>query len=436
MKKFILISETITGDESYHYTSVKSLYNILYTNTLFLSTTIFDRADVFGDKKFFLSLSRTKSIHLGYVKDYYNATDNQRLVFDSNKLNRKFSSIPVNYFRGNRQNKSEYEDRLISDIPYITNINEYIKRIEILTDTNTYARILDVQSSGNIYGYNDKIYKSIYDLAKKRGIEINFYVTHKDMFMQTNNINNVINDIELDNYEPFKSHSLYDKDGPIAFLTLLLFDKSLLDENYKINPDKWDELKIKIDDFIRKANLSQNINKENVLSKIDKLVQNLDDLFEFRKIIDDLTKNLSFYYRSTPITPLMKSFYLLTNQMKKYKSDNILDLIYKKLDIYNIPKLKNTNNIEIYKIIKPKDDNNVKLPDVLKVDSQIKIKNMNFTYDSYIYLKSYINENNPTILELIKYFALNKVGGATNDDIEKMLNNISNEENVTYKVKE
>ena len=84
--------ETLLPEE-YHYTW--NIYDIIKNNQINLSSGLGGNADQIGTKFFFLSLSRTGSFKLGYKK---NQTSIGRIVFDGNKLNHDFKSIPVDYW--------------------------------------------------------------------------------------------------------------------------------------------------------------------------------------------------------------------------------------------------------------------------------------------------------------------------------------------------
>lgn len=90
----VLLDEALSP-EAYHLTNLSNILNILKTNHLNLSSGLGSRADQYGDKFFYLSISRTKSLRIGYKAG-------QKvigvIIFDGNKLNHNFKSLPVDYW--------------------------------------------------------------------------------------------------------------------------------------------------------------------------------------------------------------------------------------------------------------------------------------------------------------------------------------------------
>jgi len=187
MKIINLINEMISGDV-YHYTSANAVLDILKKNTFNLSSSLGTPSDKFGNKPFFLSLSRTGSFKLGYGQKG-DQNIRVRIVFDGNKLNNKFKSIPVDYWQmksldSPKRPTFEYEDRLLSDNPTIPNVLTYIRRIElVIKDKENYPKFLIV-------------FKKILMLGNELNVPVLIYDNEKDATSKTNPIND-----EILNYE-------------------------------------------------------------------------------------------------------------------------------------------------------------------------------------------------------------------------------------------
>ncbi len=152
----------------YHFTSVNRLSNILSKNEMFLTPTISSSNEkkMSGNKFYFLSLSRTKSITHGYGTKFTNP-NSVRIKFNGNKLNSKYKIKPIDYWQYPRTKDfmggigDEMEDRLMSDKSSIPNINNYIISIDIFIDES---------------GIDGKIIS----LAKSLGVKLNFFDNKKD----------------------------------------------------------------------------------------------------------------------------------------------------------------------------------------------------------------------------------------------------------------
>jgi hypothetical protein len=143
---------------------------------------------------------------------------------------------------------------------------------------------------------------------------------------------------------------------------------------------------------------------------------------------------MSKFYDSPQGGPLRKIFYLLGKQMKRYKSNNIFELLNKKLELNEKPKLKKLNDLKLYKIIKSQDSFKIKLPELKEINLFDKVKNMNLKNIKNQNLINFVNTNNPTILDLIKQYVLLYPDYSAPGDIENWINNSSSDENVAYKV--
>lgn len=143
IEKYSHFNESLS-ERVYHFTSLRSLNDILKNDKINLSPTLGTDADNIHKEFFFLSMSRTKSGSIGYGKTF-----NVRIEFDGKSLNNNYKGISVDYFnakdyqgyikRGGWEDgyssKFEYEDRLISDKGSIDNISKFIKRIDIFIES-------------------------------------------------------------------------------------------------------------------------------------------------------------------------------------------------------------------------------------------------------------------------------------------------------------
>lgn len=163
-----LLNEAMT-DIVYHFTSPHAALNICRTNTLNMSECMTRVADTMHNKKlFYLSTTRQFNGTQGYSRGY-----NARIELDGQKLNERFEAKPVNYW-GSRM-ASEYEDRLFSDEPYITDANKYIRKISLLVEgtyENEYAVAYHCLLFALQNGINVEVYGNIKDFNNPRSTNI------------------------------------------------------------------------------------------------------------------------------------------------------------------------------------------------------------------------------------------------------------------------
>jgi hypothetical protein len=287
-----IIREGTNRGEVYHYTT--RILKILSDNKINLSSNLGSDEDQFGNKYFFLSLSRTPSTKIGYGVHH-----NYRLVLDGNKLNQNFKSIPVDYWKGDwKYNEYEYEDRIVSDKPTIDNISKYIIRIEVVTD----------------YKIKEVFYK-ILELAKQKNIPVFFYENKKDLRLKQNNIN-----FEIEN-TPNTSQNIQDfskyeyKTELVSILSIVLYEKDILN-NKQVLEKKFNKLtelynlpKLNLDDI---KGYMQEMIRSNLLRK---------------NIITTLKEQLKTYFRRGKGDEFRNWVKILTDEMRKYKSASIEDLV-------------------------------------------------------------------------------------------------------------
>jgi hypothetical protein len=197
LKLHDILLEALT-DVVYHFTHPKNLYKILENNEFFLSTALFDTDDVKVNKGrySYMSLSRTRN-NPNFLMD-------AKIVLDGRKLNQKYKSIPVDYFK-NGPKGFEQEDRIISDEINIPNFSKYILSIHINA------------SRGDVPNLNEMI-----QICNDRNIPIYVYNSVKNFLNQRNPIDpSTINDsivmFNLDDEFNFEIASLISIDNPSAY---------------------------------------------------------------------------------------------------------------------------------------------------------------------------------------------------------------------------
>lgn len=93
-----LMKEALSS-KVYHFTSIKSAFNILKTNEMFCQSSLATSADDYSDKyKFYVSFTRVKSPKEGFGYNSYKRKSFARIEFDGDKLNNNFSGRPVDYW--------------------------------------------------------------------------------------------------------------------------------------------------------------------------------------------------------------------------------------------------------------------------------------------------------------------------------------------------
>jgi hypothetical protein len=287
-----IIKEGTNRGEVYHYTY--NIKEILSSNKMNLSSNLGTEADKFGNKFFFLSLSRTPGVNIGYGRFH-----RSRLVLDGNKLNQNFKSIPVDYWEDKRGDvdRSEYEDRIISDKPIIDNFNKYIIRIEIVDDEPKRKRNYE-----------------LLQLAKQNNIPIFFYLNKNDLQRQRNDVNDEVENTFGPHEEDYKFNS---------------------DNNYKRELTKILSVVLYEDGIIKNENLLKDkLTKITELYKLPEL--NLYDIIEYMRIISYFNKDEFIYSLKADLHNYFKSgkgdnfrewVKILINEMKKFKVTTVNDLV-------------------------------------------------------------------------------------------------------------
>lgn len=209
-----LLQERLSGIV-YHFMSLNAAYKMLYDNTFYLQSEYGGTgADRFNSKSpFYMSLTRQRDGRLGYSH-----TRKVRITFDGDMLNQRFKGKAIDYwssgmgkqyymssphvdYRGNKkydqfQTRTENEDRLFSKEPVINDINQYIKRVDVLINADNEDECL--------YAY--KILRNFNVAAQKI-----FIYGDKKSFnsLKGKTINNFINDKGSDYFEKSVTQNTY-----------------------------------------------------------------------------------------------------------------------------------------------------------------------------------------------------------------------------------
>ena len=124
-----LMKEALSS-KVYHFTSIKSAFNILKTNEMFCQSSLATSADDYSDKyKFYVSFTRVKSPKEGFGYNSYKRKSFARIEFDGDKLNNNFSGRPVDYWNcDSLTNKRKYmkdvtNQKAYKYVPYDGNDN-------------------------------------------------------------------------------------------------------------------------------------------------------------------------------------------------------------------------------------------------------------------------------------------------------------------------
>lgn len=262
------------SDILYHWCSPNNCYAFLKRGKIGLNFASNSADAKHPSKCFYLSTSRTKSPHIGYG---YHKTNNGkskypycRIQLDGYALKRDgFIGKPMDYYGAsmgkhtdigptaqkvtdliygnspeslmrNQQNSTsfEFEDRIISDKPFIANLDKYITRIDIL----------QTGDKGN------QSLKGILELGNEYIFTINIYDNAKDFTLQTENtINSQI--IEWDGTEE-DDESYWKRNVDYINLNLLteIIILLVMPDNTSYYPDE--ETYKLIYDYLEKYNLT------------------------------------------------------------------------------------------------------------------------------------------------------------------------------------
>ena len=264
----------------YHFTTVGAIWVIIKNNRIYLSSALETRSDDLDkNKKFFLSLTRQRNGNLGYSK-----SKPVRITLDGDMLNNNFKGGAFDYWgdsmgkqfyyrdmqqygrRDSFQSRTENEDRILSEKPYIDNILAYVKRIDIIYD-----------------GKNKMEFPYIYQMVSLGSQMIHIYNNQKDFNYQTENtINQEI--LATGNYgeDVPKSDTKIDKIGFIGSCLYKILTFILM---YETEGDYSKEYGI----LLRKYDLDKYINSVYKCYQKDRGYSNLD--FDISYLLKDLRRN-------------------------------------------------------------------------------------------------------------------------------------------------
>ena len=157
-----LMKEALSS-KVYHFTSIKSAFNILKTNEMFCQSSLATSADDYSDKyKFYVSFTRVKSPKEGFGYNSYKRKSFARIEFDGDKLNNNFNGRPVDYWNNDSlTNKRKYMKDVTNQkayryVPYDGNDNVDAKDMNGLND---YEFKYPKEDSPMYASFDGKIYK-------------------------------------------------------------------------------------------------------------------------------------------------------------------------------------------------------------------------------------------------------------------------------------
>lgn len=380
--------------EEYHVTGIDNVVNIVMSDTLNLSGGIHGGADNIGGSPFFLSLSRTAS-RQGYHQDYDMFC---RIVFDGNKLNANYRSVPVDYWNSGKKGRNfEYEDRLLSDKSQIKNVSRYIKRIEVL---------LDMENANENYM---SAVKELLKVCKQKNIHAYVYANRSDMDKKVNPINDRLPETD-GGYEPY---SRYDKESGIDYdklAAVMLYDIRFRDD--------YDGLKSSSEQFASKYGIDVNVNR--VHGYIRSLLYNSLD---FKQSLDAMMHN---YFKGGYGGKFREFSNVVWGAIKKSGCSNIMEFIDMKVNGILPKKMIGNVNADKYVIQELNYDG-----EWVTVPSDTKLKDMSSSlyFNTYKYgghlseedMNEFFDMRNSdkTIKDFLKYlvrkYTLDKVKSIIND---------------------
>lgn len=157
-----LMKEALSS-KVYHFTSIKSAFNILKTNEMFCQSSLATSSDDYSDKyKFYISFTRVKSPKEGFGYNSYKSSSFARIEFDGDKLNNNFSGRPVDYWNSDAlSGKRKYmkdvtNQKAYKYVPYDGNDNVDAKDMNGL---NKYEFKYPIEDSPLYASFDGKIYK-------------------------------------------------------------------------------------------------------------------------------------------------------------------------------------------------------------------------------------------------------------------------------------
>jgi hypothetical protein len=353
----VLLNE-ILSPEAYHLTNLDNLLEILETNRINLSTSLGTISDQFGNKPFFLSVSRTKSLRLGYMGGKKMISV---IVLDGNKLNNNFKSLSVDYWgsksktRGWSPEMIEYEDRIISDKAFIDNIKKYIIRVDILVN-------MPILSDGTL-----ALLKDVLKLGNDKNIPINLYGNDKDLMLQKNKINDEILNSSTDtNFERKRKNFNTPEKKYNNLVALLLYDNKYIND--------YDLFKTDLDNFFKENDI------ELVPGDSFNIYDKIKSIYYNRGFIDAVGHEIHSFFTQGKSGKFRDLTIMLYDKMRKNKATTI-DEYVSLIILGKRPKLAKPNKRVNYKLYILDYNNETSSYDTWKnFDTNTKLKDLRDTY--------------------------------------------------------
>lgn len=307
----------------FHSTPLEHAAKILTDGAIILSNNLVSARDKFqlsdNNLPYFLSLSRTSNPYLLYQPGY---SITCMLAFNRHKLATKFKIIPVSYFRRiDKNDRNEYEDRIISRDHVFKNIFKYLDKVIVIS--------------------------SIVEDGEEKVYQLNKWSN----FMKTN-MNTIITNCELYNIpvEVYPDSISYIKSKNRLSLDIFKSDNITLDtidtKNFEI-PEHMQEFGNKvaaiylyepnIDDkkislFVNEINMECNmLGYSNELLNFDKIKEYLIKVSKFD--IRDINSYIN--YITTYTKPLMFLISYITKDMRRLKIKTLKEYVYYKIELAN-----------------------------------------------------------------------------------------------------
>jgi hypothetical protein len=245
----------------YRSQSLHSFFEVINTNKF--RTSIAEKADERFNrgKMYFMSFAR--HINSDFIDDMND--DDVLMVMDGYKLNNRFRTIPVRYFK----HVDEAEERIITNKEYIDNAMSYIKQVHVSLAYNSYSR--------NFY---DKIMK-MHEILKKNKIDVWYYKDTQDCKRMNISKASKVPEVNI-KFDP-EYREWYNDPRFTAELDIFA------DENIKITPA---EIIDTITKLIKKHILKTNFKDSIFLSHFENELINNDDLpDEIEQLFDEVIKH-------------------------------------------------------------------------------------------------------------------------------------------------
>lgn len=260
------------SDILYHSTSLRTTLNILKENRFRLTPDFGTQSELelrSKNKIYYMSFSRSKinSFH-------YPSSRSSILVIDGSQLKRDgISGKPVDYW-GPEYEKSEMEDRIFYDKPYIENSNKYIKEI------HTYVS----EDDSDFY---DQVRKA-YILSKKLGISFFLYDNKETYTLLDKRKSIKVSSLNFKKKEKNTPYVRFPRNDFAVYMELLSVNdeeklsKKAKDKLYRIRYDSFGDVQRSLSaDIHNEKNGSNRENLDKFLKKVLSLkLNNVQDILD------------------------------------------------------------------------------------------------------------------------------------------------------------